>query len=366
MSDQESTEPANTAEPTGAEAVVAPPQSIPGILRRLGPGLIIAGSIVGSGELIATTKTGAQAGFWLLWLILIGCVIKLFTQIEFGRYAISSGRTTMAALNEVPGPRLRVNWVLWCWLIMFVTTLAQLGGIIGGVGQSLAMSLPITGDFNRLLDEQDAWTDPSRRIRAEVVAAEVVAADAEGLAGSDLATGQGAEARFQAELDRRLDGPKPNWKTRDDVYWAVLVTAVTVVLLVNGRYGMIQSVATLLVASFTAVTVFNVFALQTHADWAVHLSDLKQGLSFRLPPVAEGLARSPLATALATFGIIGVGANELITYPYWCLEKGYARFTGRRQQTPEWAERARGWMRVMRWDACLSMLIFTLDRKSVV
>jgi Mn2+/Fe2+ NRAMP family transporter len=54
-----------------------------------------------------------------------------------------------------------------------------------------------------------------------------------------------------------------------------------------------------------------------------------------------------------------VGTNELITYPYWCLEKGYARFTGPRDDTPEWAERARGWMRVMRWDAGISMIIFT-------
>jgi len=54
-----------------------------------------------------------------------------------------------------------------------------------------------------------------------------------------------------------------------------------------------------------------------------------------------------------------VGATELIAYPYWCLEKGYARFTGPHATTPEWAERARGWMRVMRWDALLSMVIFT-------
>ena len=46
-----------------------PPTAIGGMLRRLGHGLIVAGSIVGSGELIATTKTGAEAGFWLLWLI---------------------------------------------------------------------------------------------------------------------------------------------------------------------------------------------------------------------------------------------------------------------------------------------------------
>jgi Mn2+/Fe2+ NRAMP family transporter len=66
-----------------------------------------------------------------------------------------------------------------------------------------------------------------------------------------------------------------------------------------------------------------------------------------------------LATALATFGIIGVGAAELIAYPYWCLEKGYARFTGPREDSPAWADRARGWMRVMRWDAWCSMVTYT-------
>ena len=65
------------------------PTTVWGILRRIGPGLIVAGSIVGSGELIATTVTGAQAGFWLLWLIIIGCVIKVFVQVELGRYAIT-------------------------------------------------------------------------------------------------------------------------------------------------------------------------------------------------------------------------------------------------------------------------------------
>jgi hypothetical protein len=86
----------------------------------------------------------------------------------------------------------------------------------------------------------------------------------------------------------------------------------------------------------------------------VHLDDLLHGLAFQLP------AGKGLATGLATFGIIGVGASELITYPYWCLEKGYARFTSPRDSSPEWAARARGWMRVMHWDAMCSMLIFTL------
>jgi hypothetical protein len=46
-------------------------------------------------------------------------------------------------------------------------------------------------------------------------------------------------------------------------------------------------------------------------------------------------------------------------YPYWCLEKGYARQAGTRDGTAAWTARARGWMRVMYTDAWLSMVVYT-------
>ena len=64
-----------------AGGILEPPKTFWGVVRHLGPGLIIAGSIVGSGELIATTKSGAPAGFSLLWVILLGCSIKVFVQV---------------------------------------------------------------------------------------------------------------------------------------------------------------------------------------------------------------------------------------------------------------------------------------------
>ena len=314
-------------QPSADQAQEAP-HTLVRFLSQLGPGLILAGAVVGSGELIATTKTGAQAGFWLLWLIVIGCVIKVFAQIEFGRYAICTGRATMAAMNEVPGPRWRVNWLLWYWLVMFVVSIAQLGGVVGGVAQSLAMSVPITGDFNQLLEEQDAW-------------------DAQTPSASAAKSPPASRA------------PRPNRLTKDDAYWAGLITAITILLLVNGRYSLVQNASTAMVALFTAVSVFCVIAMQGQPNWAVHARDLWQGLQFRLPPSPGGSSWTPLATALASFGIIGVGANELIAYPYWCLEKGYARFTGPCDPSEQWARRARGWMRVMHWDACFSMLVYT-------
>ena len=293
--------------------VVDPPSSIGGILRRLGPGLIIAASIVGSGELIGTTKTGADAGYSLLWLILIGCVIKVFVQIEFGRYAVAEGVSTIDGLDRVPGPRLRVGWLVWAWLAMFATSaVGQLGGILGGVGQLLAMKFPLTGDFLARLNAIEA-------------------------------------ARTAGTL-----ASLPSAYTYDDVIYSAITTVVTAVLLVVGRYRIVQHTSTILVAGFTAVTVFNVFALPYFSQAEVGWSYIKQGLSFRLPEKAGALA-----TALATFGIIGVGASELIAYPYWCLECGYARFTGKRNSTSAWADRANGWMRVMRWDAWCSMVIYT-------
>src|SRR6476660_8987209 len=156
-----------------------PPIDVMGIVARLGPGLIIAGSIVGSGELIGTTKTGAEAGFWLLWLIIIGCVIKVFVQVELGRDAIVRGKTTMAALSEVPGPAIKGhgNWLLWYYFLMFAAGIGQLGGIVGGVGQAMAISMPLTRN-GREFNEYLRYKTDKAVIKKELALAEQKPTDA--------------------------------------------------------------------------------------------------------------------------------------------------------------------------------------------
>jgi Mn2+/Fe2+ NRAMP family transporter len=348
--------------------VVDPPTTLVGVLRRLGPGLIIAGSIVGSGELIATTKTGAEAGILLLWLVIIGCIIKVFVQIELGRYTMTHGVTTLAALDTVPGPRWHVNWIIWFWLAMMVVGFGQLGGIVGGVGQAAAIAVPLSGDYLAAVDR------PSHKEVEGFVKHEM-----------ELASGTGALAEMSPERrERVLRGHKQlalrlaelqsrhgdlaarvragevlvdPW-TWDDKIWAALATVVTMGLLYRGRYGLVQNLSIVLVVVFTFITIGNVIALQRTEQWHISGEQILSGLKFRLPDAAEGV--NPLATALATFGIIGVGATELFAYPYWCLEKGYARFVGRRTGDDAWAKRARGWMRVMHYDAFCSMAVYTL------
>jgi Mn2+/Fe2+ NRAMP family transporter len=251
-----------------------------GVARQLGPGLILTAIIVGSGELIVTPKLGASTGFELLWFIVLGCLLKVFVQVELGRYSVSHGLTTLEALDGLPGPRLAVSWVVWLWLLMYVATLFQVAGMVGG----LASIFSIAG----------------------------------------------------------LPLPIP--------WIAVLVGASCALLLVIGRYRFIEAFSTALVAAFTVTTMVAVFALQT-TPYAITSAQIASGLRLHLP--------DSFNTAFAAFGIIGVGASELVYYPYWCLEKGYSRSVGPNDGSPAWAERARGWLRVLKIDASVSFVLYT-------
>ena len=95
-----------------ADKAIDPPKNFAGTFRFLGPGFILSASIVGSGELIATTILGAKAGFVCLWVVIFSCLVKVAVQLEFGKYAIYSGKTTMEAFNSCllytsPSPRDR-------------------------------------------------------------------------------------------------------------------------------------------------------------------------------------------------------------------------------------------------------------------
>jgi Mn2+/Fe2+ NRAMP family transporter len=258
-----------------------PPRTLGAILRSIGPGLIITANIVGTGELIMTTRLGAQAGFTLLWFILLGCFIKVFVQVEWGRYTILTGRSSLQALNELPGPRLRVSWAVWLWFGMFVGTFFQLSGMLTALGSLMA-------------PEGRPWAHRA---------------------------------------------------------CALLAAATVAGLLLLGRYHLVERASTLMVAGFTLSTVL-ALALIQGTRWAVQPGELASGFAFRFG--------GDFLTAFGAFAITGVGAAELVFYPIWLLEKGYARGAGPPDGTPAWEARARGWIRVMTVDAWASMAIYTV------
>ncbi len=281
MSDTPSAAPLRNPYEFQADEVTEPPRKLGGILRQIGPGLILSASIVGSGELIATTTLGAEVGYIALWIIMLSCIIKPAVQSEFGRYVIATGQTGGEGLNQVPGPRFGgVNWVVWAWAIMTFLTFFQIGAMFGGVAWVLNRVMPVIP------------------INA----------------------------------------------------WVIVLLGVSLAILLGGAYGRIEKLATIKVCLFTMLTFLCAIIMMRQPDsfsWA----DLQAGFAFDLP-------KDGLITAIAVFGITGVGASELFMYPYWCVEKGYARYAGKSDGSPGWQARARGWIRVMNVDILASMVIY--------
>src|SRR5690606_16407062 len=78
-----------------------------------------------------------------------GCLLKVFVQLELGRYTVLEGRTTLQMLNSMPGPRGFVSWLVWIWLLMFVATFFQVAGMVGGIASAFRLGGMGTG-----------WSDP--------------------------------------------------------------------------------------------------------------------------------------------------------------------------------------------------------------
>ena len=122
--------------------IKAPPTTFWRRFCFIGPSLILTATLIGSGELIVTTTYGAQAGFKALWLIIAVCFLKVAIQEALGRYTISSGDTSLVALNRLPGPRWGAGWAVWLWFICVILGAVQLGGIALTVGECLQVTWP--------------------------------------------------------------------------------------------------------------------------------------------------------------------------------------------------------------------------------
>lgn len=271
------------------EDMLEPPTTFAGRLRYLGPGLVISAAVIGSGELITTTSLGAQAGFVLLWLVVISTTIKVWVQLELAQWAILAGEPALAGFARV-GPRWRgLGWINMLWILMDFAKVLQRGGIIGGTVAALSILVPVVGGP---------------------------------LSQSSL------------------------------VFWTVVSVAAVVALLVTSRYSVVERVSISAVVVFTTITIGLALALPL-TDFAYTGADLASGATFSIPVGTLGFA-------IAMFGITGVGADEMTTYTYWVMEKGYGRFTGPVDGSESRARRAAGWIKVMRTDVLLSWIVSTI------
>lgn len=135
--------------------------------------------------------------------------------------------------------------------------------------------------------------------------------------------------------------------------WVSVMVVVAIAIHFANRYDIVEKVSTALVVIVTAAVVVMVFGIQA-TPFAWTAGDFAGGMQFQIAAGAMGVA-------LAMFGLTGVGAGEITSYSFWCVEKGYAAWTGPNDGSDAWVARARGWISVMKKDAWLAWVVYTLS-----
>jgi hypothetical protein len=127
---------------------------------------------------------------------------------------------------------------------------------------------------------------------------------------------------------------------------------IVAILIYRNYYRLVETASLVMVALFTVFTLISLVSV-LFTSFSFHLSDILGGMTFQLPS-------SYIIYAIGAFGITGVASDEIIAYNYWCIEKGYAAYTGPCEDSEAWRQRAKGWISVMRLDAIVAMIIYTL------
>ena len=104
--------------------------------RVIGPGIVVAATGVGAGDLIATLVAGARFGYVLLWAAVVGCVVKIALVEGVGRYCLSTGRTIFQGWRS-----------LGAWTTVYFAVYVVLWGFVFGAAAMTSSALPLAALF---------------------------------------------------------------------------------------------------------------------------------------------------------------------------------------------------------------------------
>lgn len=104
--------------------------------KQIGPGLVVAATGVGAGDLVATLIAGSRYGYALLWAAILGCIVKIALSEGSARYHLATGSTILAGWRSLGA------WTSWYFGIYVI-----LWGFIYGATAMSATALPMTALF---------------------------------------------------------------------------------------------------------------------------------------------------------------------------------------------------------------------------
>jgi Mn2+/Fe2+ NRAMP family transporter len=105
------------------------PQRLP-LLARIGPGLLVAATGVGAGDLVTASLAGKDLGLAVLWAAWVGAALKWLLNEGLARWQLATGNTLLEGWRDHLG-----RWVGWLFLVYLgLWTIAVGGSLIKACG----------------------------------------------------------------------------------------------------------------------------------------------------------------------------------------------------------------------------------------
>ncbi|WP_077058397.1 Nramp family divalent metal transporter [Streptomyces sp. MP131-18] len=104
--------------------------------RLIGPGLVVAATGVGAGDLVATAVAGERYGYTLVWAAVLGCLIKISLAEATGRWHLATGQTIFEGWRG-----------LGRWTAVYFGIYIVVWGFVYGATAMSASALPLVALF---------------------------------------------------------------------------------------------------------------------------------------------------------------------------------------------------------------------------
>jgi Mn2+/Fe2+ NRAMP family transporter len=107
-------------------------------LRDLGPGIVIAATGLGAGDLIAASVAGAKYGIAILWAALIGAVLKFTLNEGLARWQLATGTTLLEGWVR----RLPRFWSVYFFVYLLLWSFIVAGALMAATGLAVHALVP--------------------------------------------------------------------------------------------------------------------------------------------------------------------------------------------------------------------------------
>ncbi len=113
-------------------------------LSMIAPGILVAATGVGAGDLVTGALAGSAIGLTILWAAVVGSILKWFLNEGIARWQMATGTTLLEGWVEKLG-----RWIRWVFLLYLIPWSAVTGGaLVSACGIAGTGLCPLSDDLH--------------------------------------------------------------------------------------------------------------------------------------------------------------------------------------------------------------------------